>query len=141
MLLPDGRVLVLSISLASRSDGTDGPGLAEIYDPASGTFAAAASTPHGARTATLLPDGRVFLTAPWEELPATNDQTGPFTIWSGIYDPATGLTQDGPAPPAGRQQPALLADGRILLVGGEVNRRPLDGPPDSAPWAELYEWR
>lgn len=144
LLLPDGRVLVLQISKLPPHSGTvgaDGPGLSETYDPASGTFTVAAPTPHRARTATLLPDGRVFLTAQWD-LSATADGAVPFTTWSGIFDPTTGSAKDAPAPPAGWQEPALLADGRILMVGGDVSDVTPDGVLENAvPWAELYEWR
>jgi len=143
LLLPDGRVLVLSMSVLppphGDTVGTDGPGLVETYDPASGTFTVAAPTPHRARTATLLPDGRVFLTAQWD-LPANPDGSVPFTTWSGVYNPTTGVTQDAPAPPAGWQQPALLADGRVLLAGGVLNGTTPDGGIQVPPWMELYEW-
>jgi len=111
--LPDDRVLVLPTATAGYEPdgGDDGPGHVEIYDPSSETFEVAATTPHPARTAALLPDGRVFLTA---------------GTWAGVFDPTTGLTQVAPAPPAEAQQPAVLPDGRVLLVGG--------------PWAELYTW-
>ena len=108
MLLADGRVLVLPIS-ADFTD--DSAGLVEIYDASRGTFAVAGTTPHRVGAAALLPDGRVFLTA---------------NTWAGVFDPATGVTQDAPAPPVEGQQPAVLPDGRLMLVGG--------------PWAELYTW-
>jgi hypothetical protein len=127
MLLTGGRVLVLPMSTDQRDGdgGGEGPGLVEIYDPSSETFAIVANTPHRARTAALLPDGRVFLTAQWHE-PTTGDEPAPLTTWAGVFDPTTGLTEVAPAPPVGSQQPAVMPDGRVLLVGG--------------PWAELYTW-
>ncbi|MEP6638753.1 MAG: hypothetical protein ABJC39_05325 [Chloroflexota bacterium] len=127
--LPDGRVLVLPI-YTDGSGGVDGLGPVEIYDPSSETFALAATTPYRVRTATLLPDGRVFLTAQWNG-PGTADKSVPMplTTWAGVFDPTTGLTQVAPAPPTKSQRAAALPDGRILLVGGEAGN-----------WAELYSW-
>lgn len=146
LLLPDGRVLVLPMSTPHptwASNGGDGSGVVETYDPSSGTFTANATTPHQGRTATLLQDGRVFLTAQWDLPTPADGRPVPFTTWSGIFDPTTGLTEDAPAPPAGWQQPAPVADGRILLVGGGVQGMTTDGAVDNqaVPWAELYEWR
>ena len=126
---PDGRVLVLPI-YTDGSGGADGLGPVEIYDPSSGTFALAATTPYRVRTATLLPDGRVFLTAQWYG-PGTADKSVPVPLmtWAGVFDPTTGLTQVAPAPPTGSQRAAALPDGRILLVGGDAGK-----------WAELYSW-
>lgn len=146
LLLPDGRVLVLPMSTPHpnwASNGGDDSGVVETYDPSSGTFTEAATTPHRARTATLLQDGRIFLTAQWDLPTPADGRPVPFKTWSGVLDPTTGLTKDAPAPPAGWQQPALLTDGRILLVGGVVNAVTPDGAGDSqaVAWAELYKWR
>jgi hypothetical protein len=120
--------------------GADGPSHAEAYDPRSGTFTVATSSPHRVRTATLLQDGHVFLTAQWDPPTPADGRPVPFKTWSGVLDPTTGSTMDAPAPPAGWQRPTLLADGRILLAGGVVNGVTQDGGTQSVPWAELYKW-
>jgi hypothetical protein len=143
LLLRDGRVLVLQISSVPPNGealGADGPGHAEAYDPRSGTFTVATSSPHRVRTATLLQDGHVFLTAQWDPPTPADGRPVPFKTWSGVLDPTTGSTMDAPAPPAGWQRPTLLADGRILLAGGVVNGVTQDGGTQSVPWAELYKW-
>src|SRR5215831_14859654 len=63
-LLPDGRVLIAGGNSAFLFGGASAvESSAELYDPATGTFAAtgAMTTPRDGHTATLLPDGRVLL--------------------------------------------------------------------------------
>jgi hypothetical protein len=62
-LLPDGTVLIAG-SQRSGYDGASAISSAEIYDPATGTFAETGSmlTPRFGHTATLLPDGTVLIT-------------------------------------------------------------------------------
>ncbi len=128
-LLSDGRVLV-------AGGGSSASGLcfasAEIFDPKTGTFSPTASmaNPRCGHTATLLGDGRVLMT------------TGTFN-WVGdswqssaeIFDPKTGKfspTGSMAHAPA-KQTAALLADGRVLIAGGnEIGDQSLAS-------AELYD--
>lgn len=99
ILLPDGRVLIIP----------GNPGLPiERYDAHSGRFNPVAILPGrvGILTATLLPNGKVFLTS---------------TLYAGVFDPTT-----GPFSPLFRMDPSrightatLLKDGRVLIVGGQ----------------------
>jgi hypothetical protein len=117
--LPDGRVLV--VGGVDESTGRAVPS-AEIWDPASegfapaGTLAAVRHSP----TATLLADGRVLVVGGW----AWAGARGPMRSLASaeVWDPGTERFM-----PAGELAEArfwhtatLLADGRVLVVGGNV---------------------
>jgi hypothetical protein len=135
-LLPDGRVLV-----ARGSASVDSPGLgsytsAEIYNPVTGTFSVTGSMATGPQedTATLLNDGRVLIAGG-----QVSGQNGGLPNCSAeLYDPATGtFSQIGNLrdKAAITSSATLLADGRVLLLGSEVDG---SGNPDKN-WAELYK--
>jgi hypothetical protein len=95
---------------------------AEIYDPASQTFAptGSMSIPRAGHTATLLSDGRVFVAG------GTTDADDVVTIIlnaskkTEIYDPATGLFTPGPdmvEPKVGHSAVRLL-DNRVFVTCG-----------------------
>ncbi len=95
---------------------------AEIYDPASNTFSAtgAMTTPRESHTITLLTDGQVLITG------GHQGRRSAITIYSSceIYNPANGTFA-----PAGnltvkrhKHDAVLLADGRVLVVGGSDER-------------------
>jgi len=118
--LLDGRVLV--------AGGVDGAGTptatAELYDPATNSFASTASmaSPRTAHTASLLPDGRVFVTGgvtllDGADLLATIASTQNSTE---IWNPATGLWSAGPNMSSRRlgHVAETLTDGKIFLQGG-----------------------
>ena len=99
ILLPDGRVLIIPGK----------PNLPiERFDAHSGRFNVVAVPPgrFGILTATLLPDGKIFLTS---------------TLYAGVFDPTA-----GPFSPSFRMDPSrightatLLKDGRVLIIGGQ----------------------
>jgi hypothetical protein len=97
LLLPDGRVFLFDVR-----------GQPQIYDPARSAFAAAPQFWRDPSTAFVLGDGRIFMTG-------SSAAVGP---WVTIYDLVTGATATLDAPPIAGQEPALLHDGRVLLVGG-----------------------
>ncbi len=113
-LLPDGRVLIVG-------GIGKGPVLAsaELYDPATGRFSSAGNTlaPVGeGATATLLLDGRVLI--------AGGDGSSPTatpTAAAELYDPASGKfsSTGSMTSPRAYHTATLLADGRVLLAGGE----------------------
>jgi large repetitive protein len=121
-LLPDGRVLI-----AGGMDAVDHAiASAEIYDPKTGTFSLTGPM-HVARafhTATRLSDGRVLVVGgnagSWS-------YDGPFLGSAEIYDPKTGTfnATDSMATPRGWQTATLLANGRVLVAGGEWARTDL----------------
>ncbi len=100
ILLPDGRALIVSGVLNIPI---------EMYDPHSGRFDSAANAPwtNGARTATLLPNGEVFLTS---------------SLQAGVFSPAKGAFSATfrMFPNRVGHTATLLKDGRVLIVGGKL---------------------
>jgi hypothetical protein len=138
-LLADGRVLVAG---GVGDAGTS----AEIYDPVKGswTLAATLHLTRAGHTATLLLDGRVlilgghqtYIAPVWlpgamapTQARVLNDDTGE------MYDPAadTWTSIPGPLTPRGYFSATLLADGRVLILGG------IDDSDNSLGSAELYD--
>ncbi len=125
-LLRDGKVLVGDVTKESYG--------AELYDPTSGTWTATGSLDAGglARSATLLANGKVLLTAGW---PLANGVYGDPPL---LYDPDSGTwTAAGQMgdPLQVNYTATLLADGRVLVVGGEFpsNKAHLYDP-DTGAW-------
>jgi hypothetical protein len=111
-LLPNGKVLVVG----GRTDPFNGNSIlasAELYDPATGTWALTSpmSRVREKHTATLLPDGRVLV---------AGGAYGNSVASAEVYDPATGTWA-----PIGSMAKArwwhaavLLSDGKVLVTGG-----------------------
>lgn len=122
-LLPDGRVL-----LTGGSTPTDGyistpTASTEIYDPAAGSFAAAAnmSTARGGHTATMLPSGKVLITGGHDGATALASAE--------LYDPATNeFSPTGSmSVPRNGHTATLLPNGRVLVAGGISSATPFPG--------------
>ena len=132
-LLQDGRVLI-----AGGFHGGDKSftpyATAQLYDPRTGTFSLTASmaVPRSNHTATLLRDGRVLITGGFSQPNGLAD--GRYLASAELFDPKTGrFSPTGSMVHARAWQTAtLLADGRVLVVGG--NRF-----PDLPATAELYD--
>jgi hypothetical protein len=93
-LLQDGRVLIAG----------GGSATVELYDPSTGTFTATGATTASKylSSAILLPDGRVLLS------------------FAELYDPSTGaMTATGSMIDGHAGYPTLLANGKVLIAGGE----------------------
>ena len=117
-LLPDGRVLI--------AGGTSGPGAstalasAEIYDLRSGTFTPTGSmaAPRTNAGALALPDGRVLIAGGFGV-----DGSGAAVVLATaeLFNPATGTfaTTGSMSVQRALASMVLLADGRILVAGGE----------------------
>ena len=117
-LLPDGRVLVSGGFGVTDSPGAPGPEHAEVYDPATGTFAAAGSLAGGRslHSAILLTDGRVLVVGGLANLGARGA-----VAQTEIYDPGNNAWAPGPTLQPAWLSPTvtLLGNGRVLIHGGE----------------------
>ena len=139
--LKDGRIFI-SGGIQLRGTGFSSSPATEIYDPASGTFAAAPRMMSGRwlHSATVLSDGRVLLVG---GQPTNCTGTGgcdPQSLSTAeIYNPATGtLTQTGSLRISRyAHSAALLPDGRVLIVGGESTEM-LSGT-DQVATMEIYD--
>ena len=124
-LLPNGKVLVVG--------GHGNPTIAELYDPASGTWTATGRPMiryHVEHTATLLPDGRVLVAGG----PPNGREIGSPT--AELYDPSTGswtVTGNMVRVRLGHTA-TLLPDGRVLVAGGSS-----EGNSKSTASAEVYD--
>ncbi len=117
--LLDGRVLLLG---SNGTSATDTVGGAELYDPVTGILSpiAAMPYPNSYYTVTRLPDGRV-LAAGGKSWTVKNQVVSEKYLASAeLYDPVTGKwTTTGSMQQARAGAVAtLLADGRVLVVGG-----------------------
>jgi len=130
--LADGRVLV--------GGGETKPPLAtaELFDPTTGTFSRTGEMgrPRTAGvSATLLPDGRVFVLGGGAGVGTTAE----------LYDPVTGtfaITGPGPTTVSrdGFFSATLLRDGRLLIAGGLIPAEAgPPGLPDRTATAEIYD--
>jgi WD40 repeat protein len=127
-LLSDGKVLVTG-GLVDVGGQVLATAEAELFDPASGSFAPVGSMTNVRylHTATLLNDGTVLVAG------GVGDTTGsnPFAA-AEVFDPTSGtFTPTGSmGTPRSQHTATLLNDGTVLVTGG--------GPPTLAT-AELYE--
>jgi MYXO-CTERM domain-containing protein len=127
VLLPSGRVLVAGGVNPVKAS-------VELYDPTSNTWAPAApmANARSSHSATRLADGRVLVAGGYDgkydgsSTPSVEVYHEP----SGQWTPCTPMAQ-----PRQRHAAALLADGRVLVVGGDHGLWP-SNPLASA---ELYD--
>jgi len=122
-LLPSGKVLVIDGGQLDIDDLLVSTASAELFDPSLGSFAST-GFPLVAReshTATLLLTGKVLITG-------GNEFDG-YPTWllpsvtAELYDPGTGTFARTGSMAVGRSghTASLLADGRVLVVGGSTN--------------------
>ena len=121
--LADGRVLIVGGTSGERNDDGDTRMVldtAEVFDPASGTWADAGTmaVPRANAAAAALPDGRVLVTGGRPIPTHAHDPMGSST--SEIWDPATGdFSPTGPMLQGRSGHTATtLSDGRVLVIGG-----------------------
>ncbi len=103
-LMPDGRVLVT---------GDSGGYSSEVYDPATGKFKAAGAIGTSGSMNVLLPDGLVLLAGGYEAMHGS-------LATALLYNPGTGkfMATGSMSTPRYSSASALLADGRVLVLGG-----------------------
>ncbi len=159
-LLPNGKVLIAGgmNAMIPRIRWGSCTNLAELYDPATGTFssAGAMAVVHCGHNAALLPNGKVLIVGGNDaELydPATNSWTSAgtmnashagsavllnngkvllagSTVPAELYDPATGTfsVTGSPTSVYGYNTAALLTNGKVLMVGGPAGQSELYDP-------------
>ncbi len=114
--LRDGRVLVTGGVLQLSNQRLDD---CQLFDPATNLWTRTGSLPRplSQHTATVLNDGRVLIVGGAEKL-----SDGVATAVSQLFDPSTGTwTETAPLSEARwGHRAALLADGRVLVVGGQT---------------------
>jgi len=132
--LSDGRVLIVGGRIYNQSGQPTAT--AEIYNPASGTFAFTGSmaTPRYNHTATLLRDGEVLVAGG-----TSSTVTGAPIASAELYDPiGRTFAPIGAMSAAHANHTAtLLADGRVLIAGGAVLPRNLKNSVTAV--AEIYD--
>jgi hypothetical protein len=141
-LLLNGKVLV-----AGGTDEWNRSDTPEVYDPATGTFAAAGrmSVGRSSHTSTLMPDGSVLITGgdTWNSWGGGGAFGGSLAS-AERYDPSTGTFSRAGTMAVSRSahQATLLQNGHVLITGG-MTYYPFVGAgtpptPPTAPSAELY---
>jgi hypothetical protein len=115
-LLPNGKVLIAGGGLIALPTIT-AVAAADVYDPATGTFAAAPNmtTPRISHAAALLPNGKVLIVG------GQSDATT-YLNSAEVYDPATNtFSATGSMSTARRGLTATAGPGEIVLVAGGSN--------------------
>jgi WD40 repeat protein len=131
-LLPSGKVLVAG----GQAQGVGPMASAELYDPVSGTWSRTGSMtmPRVGHAAALLPDGRVLVAGGQNQGP---DYWTMLLSSAELYDPASGTWTVTGSMATSRQGsfPAiLLADGRVLVTGGNGESTAELYDPRSGTW-------
>jgi N-acetylneuraminic acid mutarotase len=127
-VLPDGKVMVMG-GWHSEEVWNNGPetkftvfASVEEYDPASDTWSEAAPMSHARadQTATLMPDGTVFVTGGIFEVSWGGNDSLNSLRSTEIYDPQTNSwsARASMLIPRAQDTATLMNDGRVLLVGG-----------------------
>ncbi|MGI8329748.1 DUF6603 domain-containing protein [Actinomadura scrupuli] len=139
--LPDGRLLVAG-GVGARAAGRAGTlASAELFDPVGGgwTETAPMTDARSGHRAVPLPGGRVLVVG---GVLAT-DRTDVALAYCEIYDPATGTwTPTGSLhTPRSGHQATVLADGTVLVTGGDARGGAVRGPfsPAALASAERYD--
>jgi hypothetical protein len=139
-LLPDGRILAVGGVATTAGDTRSS---VEIYDPATGKSAVVAqlSHPRALHTATALKDGRVLVAGgivnPFD---ASQLTTQSILQDAELIDPATGQASLAAPLKTGRwgAAAALLPDGRVLILGGDISSGPNGTQTVPTDTAEIY---
>ena len=108
--LTGGKALLTGGSDVNGSPSGNPTATAELYDPASGHFSSTSSMaiPRAAHTATLLTNGKIFVTG------------GTIGLTAEIFDPAGGIfaTTGSMTDFRSSHTATLLSDGTVLVAGG-----------------------
>lgn len=145
-LLRNGKVLVvggrgvLDIPAPWQPASGNAISSAELYDPQTGIWSSAGTllTPRFGHTATRLNDGRVLVAGGNKTLPGL-DRPPDSVSSAELYDPLTNTwsSAGNMSTPRSFQTATLLADGRVLVVGG-IDSTNVDAG-QVLPSAELFD--
>jgi Galactose oxidase, central domain len=129
-LLADGRVLISGCTTDDSGECAYSVDVAQLYDPATGTFSVTGGCCYLEGTTTLLTNGKVLFAG-----------GGIDVSWYSVavlYDSSTGnFTRTGDMTKARVDHTAtLLPDSKVLITGGAIETYPLMGTIQSA---ELYD--
>jgi hypothetical protein len=138
-LLTNGKVLIAGGSSQS-GNSLFALSSAELYDPATGTFAPTGEMtwPQSGHTATLLPDGKVLIVGRGARSSVPAVPPFSYTVTADLYDPETGTFRPaGSIESAAAACPsaALLNNGKVLIVLGAY----YPGPKGLGSPALLYD--
>lgn len=125
-VMQDGRVLVMGGNAAGKIHSS-----AEIFDPATESFSEAApmNMPRALHSAVTLHDGRVLVVGGFGSLGYSNMLSS-----AEIYDPSTNrwLRAGSLTEPRASHGTVILADGRVVVTGGQFAMSPSVSGPATA---------
>jgi hypothetical protein len=134
-LLDNGKVLVCGGQTAAA--GAAATASCDLFDPATSLFAAtgAMQAARSAHTATLLRDGRVFMTGGYSPT-----ITPPYLVTTEVFNPATGVFLAANPLIASRafHSATMLGNGKILIAGG-LNGMEFNGNSGILSTTEIYD--
>jgi hypothetical protein len=138
-LLPDGKVLIAGGNRLENG-GNSGTGIAELYDPATGTWTQTGTLVKArvGHTATLLPGNKVLVTG-GVKIDAPTSTVNDIQSSAELYDSSTGTwsaTGSLLLVRAGHTA-TLLANNKVLIAGGGSKSK-VNGARIVTPSAELY---
>jgi hypothetical protein len=142
-LLKDGSVLI-----TGGTDKSDGGGAAtasaELYDPSTGTFTPTGSmnSDRAQHTATLLNSGKVLIAGGWNGHAADAADDPPWDpLFAELFDPSseTFISTGSMSTTRIGHTATLLADGKVLLLGGIPGIQDIHSQPPAPQYAEIYD--
>ncbi|HEY4273516.1 MAG TPA: kelch repeat-containing protein [Candidatus Udaeobacter sp.] len=138
--LLNGKVLVEG----GASNTQEALKTAELYDPATGTWSTTGNMKEGRQqhSAVLLTDGSVLVTGGnIDRTPCTVDVCVNTIAESELYSPSTGQWQEvgDMTIPRSFFTTTLLANGKVLAVGGRIHTGPDYFDYHAIAWADLYD--
>lgn len=118
-VLPSGPAAGKVLVAGGRSAGAGALASAELYDPATRTFAGTGALQLGraGHTATVLPDGKVLVAG-------GEDGAGTPLASAEVYDPVTGSFTTTTTPmstPRSAHTATVLSTGKVLVAGGTID--------------------
>jgi hypothetical protein len=142
-LLKNGRVLIAGGTYESGGGGA-ATGSTELYDPSTGTFTPTGSmhTDRAQHTATLVKNGQVLIVGGWNGHAADSADDPPWDpLFAELFDPSseTFISVGSMSTTRIGHTATLLADGRVVLLGGIPRVQNIHNQPPDPQYAEIYE--